>query len=210
MKKLEVLFIFVFIIPIIGVSQSVKSVNKPPKQEIEILTGNPKYFKKINSYFIKFDYSDLIIGEYDNEAAYIAYMREDAELRKKSADEWENKWFSDRKLVFEPKFLEIFHKYAGSKIKLNPEAKEQNFVLKLHTQFVEIGYIRNFKKSPTYINVLATFTEENSSNDPLVISMKYVLGNEVMNSYSTDFRRIEEAYAKCGKELAKYIKKVIY
>lgn len=210
MKKLDVLLIFVLLIPINGISQSVKSVVKVPKQEIEILTGSPKYFKNASSYFIQFDYSDLKIGGYEDEAAYVEYMREDAELRRKSADEWEKKWLSDRKSVFEPKFLEIFHKYAGTKIKLDPKAKERNFVLKLHTQFIEIGFNRNFQKSPTYINVLATLSDENSNEEPLVISMKYVIGNEVMSSYSADFRRIEEAYAKCGKELARYMRKVIY
>ncbi len=210
MKKLDVLVIFILLIPVIGISQSVKSVVKVPKQNIEILTGSPKYFKKAGSYFIQFDYSDLKIGGYENEEAYIAYMREDAELRRKSADEWEKKWFSDRKSVFEPKFLEVFHKYAAYKIKLDPKVKEHNFVLKLQTQFIEIGFNRNFQKSPTYINVLATLSDENSTEEPLVISMKYLIGNEVMSSYSADFRRIEEAYAKCGKELAKYMRKVIY
>jgi len=210
MKKLDVLLIFVLLIPINGISQSVKSVVTVPEREIEILTGSPKYFKKASSYFIQFDYSDLKIGGYENEEAYIAYMREDAELRRKSADEWEKKWFSDRKSVFEPKFLEVFHKYAAYKMKLDPKANEQNFVLKLQTQFIEIGFNRNFQKSPTYINVLATLSDENSTEEPLVISMKYLIGNEVMSSYSADFRRIEEAYAKCGKELAKYMRKVIY
>ena len=210
MKKYDVLLICALLIPIIGISQSVKSVVEVPKQEIEILSGSAKYFKKASCYFIQFDYSDLKIGGYENEAAYIAYMREDAELRRKSADEWEQKWFDDRKTVFEPKFLELYDKYAGSKIKLDQKTKEQKFVLKLHTQFIEIGFNRNFKESPTYINVIVTISDKNSTEEPLVISMKYVIGKEAMSSYSADFRRIEEAYAKCGKELARYMKKVIY
>ena len=210
MKKLDVLLVLVLIIPINGISQTVKSVVKVPKQEIEILNGNPRYFKKASSCFMQFDYSDLKIGGYENEAAYIEYMREDAELRRKSADEWEKKWLIDRKSVFEPKFLYVFDKYAGFKLKLDTTATEHNFVLKLHTEFIEIGFNRNFQKSPTYINVLATLSEENGTENPLVISMKYVIGNEVASSYSADFRRIEEAYGKCGKELAKYMRKVIY
>jgi hypothetical protein len=210
MKILKIFFLFALSIPINGLGQSVKSVVKVPKQEIQILSGSPEQFKKASVYLVQFNYSDLKIGGYENEAAYIKYMREDAELRRKSADEWEEKWFSDRKLFFEPKFLEVFHKYAGSKIKLDPKAREQNFELNLHTQFIEIGFNRNFQKSPTYINVLATLSKENDTEEPLVISMKNIIGNEVMSSYSADFRRIEEAYAKCGKELAKYLKKVIY
>lgn len=210
MRKPNVLLIFTLLIQINAICQSVKSVVEVPSQEIKILSGNSRYFKKAGSCLIQFDYSDLKIGGYTNEAEYIEHMREDAELRRKSADEWEEKWFSNRKYVFEPKFLELFHKYAGAKIKLDPEAREQPFVLKLHTQFIEIGFNRNFKKSPTYINILATLSEVNGTEEPLVVSMKYVIGSEVASSYSADFRRIEEAYAKCGKELAKYMRKVIY
>jgi len=152
----------------------------------------------------------LLIGGYESEEEYIAYMREDAELRRKSADDWENKWFNDRKTVFEPKFLELFSKHAGSKMIIDPNNKDQEYVLKLHTQFIEIGFNRNFKESPTYINVIATISDKDDTEKPLVISMKYIIGKEAMSSYSADFRRIEEAYAKCGKELAKYMRKVIY
>lgn len=209
MKNIEVILIFVVLIPINGFSQFVKSVVKAPKQEIEIIKGNPKLFKIAKSFHIQFDYSNMVVGGYENEAAYIAYMREDAELRKKSADDWEQKWFNDRKTVFEPKFLQVFHKYAGTKIELDPKAREQKFTLILHTQFIEIGFNRNFQKSPTYINIMATLSDENNKEEPLVISMKYLIGNEVMSSYSPDFKRIEEAFAKCGKELAKYLRKVI-
>lgn len=209
MKKLDVLLIFMLLIPVCGISQTTKSVVEVPKQEIEILNGNPKYFEKASSCFIQFDYSDLKIGGYENEAAYIEYMREDAELRKKSADEWEKQWFIDRKSTFEPKFLYVFDKYAGFKLKLDTIATEHNFVLNLHTQFIEIGWERNFQKSPTYINVLATLSEENGTEEPLIISMKYVIGTEAWNT-ATNIRRIEEAYGKCGKELAKVMRKVIY
>lgn len=210
MKKFVIFIMIVLFITMNGMGQSVKSVVDVPKQEIEVLSGNPEYYKKAGNYHILFDYSDLIIGGYKDEEAYIKYMREDAELRRKSADEWEEKWYSDRKNVFEPKFLELFHKYAGSKIKLDQEEKGQNFVLVLHTQFIEIGFNRNFQKSPTYINVLVTIAEKNGTGESLVIAVKYVIGDEVMSSYSSDFRRIEEAYAKCGKVLASYMRKAIY
>ena len=210
MKKYGLLIIYALFIPTIGISQSVKNVVEVPKQEIEIISGNPKYFNKVDSYYIQFDYTDLKIGGYENEEAYIAYMREDAELRRKSPDEWEQKWFNDRATVFEPKFLELFHKYAGAKIKLESKGSDQKFILQFHTQFIEIGFNRNFKESPTYINVIVTISDTTSKEEPLIISMKYVIGREVMSSYSANFRRIEEAYGKCGKELAKYMRKVIY
>lgn len=211
MKKLDVLLLmFMLLISIGGNSQSGKNVVKIPKQKIEVLSGNPKYYKEAKSYFIQFKYSNLEIGGYDDEEAYIAYMREDAELRRKNADEWEEKWFSDRKTVYEPIFLIGFDKYANNKVELDTKTSPNNFELELHTQFIEIGYNRNFKYSPTYLNAIVTIRESNGSKKPLIISMKYIVGKEAFNVYSSDYRRVEEAYAKCGKELAKYMRKVIY
>ncbi len=94
--------------------------------------------------------------------------------------------------------------------------KNQQYELNLHTQFLEIGFMINGKKSPTYINVIVTLNNPDSSEIPLIISMSNVTGKDfvfvtkVNSLYSADFSRIEEAYAKCGKELAKYMSKVIY
>lgn len=211
MNKLIFLFVIMINLPLSNFGQRVKSVTEIPKLKIEIQSGNPKYFKIAKNYHIQFEYSNLIVGGYADEQSYIDYMKEDAELRKKgSSDNWIRKWYSDRTDVFQPKFLELFNKYAGNKIILDTVFTYQQYVLKLHTQFIEIGFNRNFKKSPTYINVIVSISEVNGSGKPLIISMENVLGEEVFSSYSADFRRIEEAYAKCGKELAKYMRKVIY
>jgi hypothetical protein len=211
MKKFIFLLVVLVNISINNFGQSVKSVIKIPKLKIEILSGNPKYFKNDNSYHIQFDYSNLKVDEYSDEQTYIEYMKDDAEKRKKgSSDKWVEKWYSDRTNVFQPKFIELFNKFSGNKIKVDTVFKNQKYVLNLHTRFLAIGFNKNFTKSPTYINVIVTISELNSSEKPLIISMENIIGDEVFSSYSDDYRRIEESYAKCGKELAKYMCKVIY
>ena len=211
MNKVICLFIVMVILPLNGFCQSVKSVAKIPNQKIEILSGNPKYYKNAKSYHLQFDYSNLKVGEYADEQSYIDYMKDDAEKRKKnSSDAWEKKWYNDRKDIFQPKFIELFNQSSAYSIDIDTVFKNQKYVLHVDTRFIEIGFNRNFEKSPTYINVIVTIYELNNSQEPLTISMSYIQGNEVFNSYSPDFRRIEEAYAKCGKELKKFISKEIY
>lgn len=211
MNRLIFLLIFFVSIPLNNFGQMVKSVTEIPKQKIGILSGNPEYYKNAINYHIRFDYSNLKVGQYADEQSYIDYMKDDAEKRKEgSSDIWLRKWYSDRNLVYQPKFIELFNKFSGNKIKIDTVYKNQQFVLSLNTQFLEIGFNKNFTKSPTYINVIATIYEPNSSEKPLIISMENVVGDEVFSSYSDDYRRIEEAYAKCGKELAKYMLKEIY
>lgn len=211
MSKLICFFLVLVNIPLNNFGQMVKSVTKIPKLKIEILSGNPKYFRNAINYHVRFDYSDLKVGQYADEQSYIEYMKDDAEKRKEgSSGNWVKKWYSDRALVFQPKFMELFNKISGNKITIDTVYKNQKYVLSLNTKFIEIGFNKNFTKSPTYINVIATIYEPNSSEKPLIISMLNVVGDEVFSSYSDDYRRIEEAYAKCGKELAKYMLKEIY
>jgi hypothetical protein len=211
MNKFIFLFVVLVNLSLINFGQRVKSVTEIPKLKIEILSGNPKYFKNANSYHIQFDYSNLKVGKYADEQSYIEYMKDDAEKRAEgSSGNWVKKWYSDRTDVFQPKFIELFNKFSGNIIKIDTVYKNQKYVLSLHTQFLEIGFNKNFTKSPTYINVIVTIYEPNSSEKPLVISMENIIGDEVASSYSPDFRRIEEAYAKCGKELAKYMCREIY
>ena len=211
MNKLIYLLVVFVCISLNNYAQKVKSVTEIPKLKIEILSGNPEYFKNAINYHILFDYSNLKVGQYADEKSYIEYMKDDAEKRKEgSSENWVKKWYANRTEFFQPKFIELFNKFSGSKIKVDSVYKNQQYVLSLHTQFLEIGFNKNFTKSPTYINVIATIYEPNSSENPLIVSMENVIGDEVFSSYSDDYRRIEEAYAKCGKELAKYMLKEIY
>ena len=99
-------------------------------QEFELVSGNPKLFKLAGNLHLTFDYSDLYVGEYGNEEAYIEYMKDDAERRKKGSSEaWLIKWYEARIEFFQPKFIELFNKYSNSKkviIKNNSPASFTN------------------------------------------------------------------------------------
>ena len=181
-------------------------------QKIEIISGNPKMFKEAKSYYLTFNYSDLSVAKYGDEQAYIEYMKDDAEKRKKgSSEQWLEKWNGDRVNFYQPKFIELFDKnLSHRKAKADTQLTSQKHELNVHTTFIEPGFNKNGKRSPALIDVTVTISEINNPNQQLVISMKGVPGNEVMGSYYPDYLRIAEAYAKCGKELAKYMSRVIY
>ena len=188
------------------------SISSISAQEIEIISGNPKLFKEAKDYYLTFDYNDLKVGEYGDEEAYIVYMKDDAERRKKgSSESWLKKWNDDRVIYYQPKFVELFIKHIrNKKVKLDEHFSGQKYELNLHTLFIEPGFNKNAKRSPALIDVIVTISEINNPDKQLVISVTASPGNEIMGSYYPDCRRIAEAYAKCGKELAKYISKVVY
>jgi hypothetical protein len=181
-------------------------------QKFELVSGNPKLFKQAGNLHLTFEYSDLYVGEYGNEEAYIEYMKDDAERRKKGSSEtWLTKWYEARIEFFQPKFIELFNKYSNSKkVNINEELNNQLYELNIHTIFIEAGFNKNGKRAPALIDVIVTISEINKSENQLVISVKGAPGNEVINSYSPDYKRIAEAYAKLGKELAKYMSRVVY
>ncbi|MCB2207139.1 MAG: hypothetical protein KQH67_02475 [Bacteroidetes bacterium] len=181
-------------------------------QEFELVSGNPKLFKHARNLYLTFEYTDLHVGEYGDEEAYIKYMKDDAERRKKGSSEtWLTKWYEARIEFFQPKFVELFVKYSNSKkVNISEELNNQLYELNIHTVYIEAGFNKNGKRAPALIDVIVTISEINKTENQLVISAEGIPGNEVMNSYSPDYNRIAEAYAKLGKELAKYMSKVIY
>ncbi len=181
-------------------------------QKIKIISGNPKLFKQVKSYHLTFDYTDLKVGKYGDEQDYIEYMKDDAEKRKKgSSENWLKKWNDDRLNFYQPKFIDLFNKSLSLRnVKVDINLTNQKHELNLNSIFIEPGFNKNAKRSPALIDVIVTISEINNSNNQLVISMTGVPGKEIMGSYYPDYRRIAEAYAKCGKELAKYMSKVIY
>lgn len=181
-------------------------------QKFELVSGNPKLFKQAGNLHLTFEYSDLYVGEYGNEESYIEYMKDDAERRKKGSSEtWLTKWYEARIEFFQPKFIELFNKYSNSKkVNINEELNNQLYELNIHTIFIEAGFNKNGKRAPALIDVIVTISEINKPENQLVISVEGAPGNEVMNSYSPDYNRIAEAYAKLGKELAKYMSRVVY
>ncbi len=81
-------------------------------QEFELVSGSPKLFKQARDLYLTFDYSDLRVGEYGEEEAYIEYMKDDAEKRKEgSSEEWLRSWNDARIELFQPKFIELFDKH---------------------------------------------------------------------------------------------------
>jgi hypothetical protein len=181
-------------------------------QKIEIQSGNPKLFKTVKYYYLSFNYTDLQVGTYGPEQAYIDYMMDDAEKRKKgSSGEWLTQWNADRTTWYQPRFIELFSNYMGNQgVKIDTGRHGQTYELNVHTRFIEPGFNRNAKRAPALLNVIVTLSEIGNPENALVISMNDIPGNEILGSYLPDNRRIGEAYAKCGKELSQYLLKVIY
>lgn len=179
-------------------------------QKIVLKSGSFKEIKSEKFFNIQYDYSDMGVGKFDEEEDYI--KKKVADYNEKEAGrgaEWREAWISDRDSRFHPKFEELLNKYLDEKgVFVGEENKDAKYTMVLKTTFTEPGYNVYVSKKPAKINVILSIVESaNPENVVVSIISKNNPGRSMgMNDFDTG-ERIEEAYAKCGKELGKWIVK---
>ena len=178
-------------------------------QKIKLVKGDLSFLKGQSELNIEYDYSDMAVGKFDKEEDYVNKKKEDYNSKEAGrGDRWAEDWEADRGNSYEPKFQELFNKYiekAGIKVLHNPEAK---YTMNFHTTFTEPGFNVGVWRGNAYIDAEIEFYEtSNPENVLAVITVAKAAGKSFGgNDYDTEVR-ISESYAKCGKELAKFMRK---
>jgi hypothetical protein len=173
-------------------------------QQIRVTDGSIDVLKGQTGINIEFTYDNMSVGKFANEADYIAKKK--AEYNAKEAgrgDSWEKSWVSDRKMVFEPKFIDLFEKNADMTVKADAK-----YTIIFHTTTTEPGFNVYITRKNAEIDAIATIVETaNRSKVVAVLSVKNAPGRTFGgNDYATG-DRIAECYAVAGKRLGKFIKK---
>lgn len=173
-------------------------------QKLKITSGSLSPLKGENALNVEFTYNNMIVGKDLPEADYIKQKKED--YNKKEAgrgDTWEKAWVEDRANRFEPQFIELFQKHSERAV--NAEAK---YTLIFHTTRTEPGFNVGVMRVPARIDAEVTIVE--SANRDTVIARLTVANAPGQDAVGFDFDsgyRIQEAYAKSGKELGQLIVK---
>ncbi len=174
-------------------------------QRIKLVDGNLKFLKGVKDLNLEYTYNDMKVGKY-SEADYVAKKTE--EYNKKEAgrgDKWANMWVEDREKRFEPRFELLFNKYIA---KYDAVAEQSNndaeYTMILQTYFTEPGYYIGISSAPASVNCKAIFVKTSDPNTVLAkIDIKKSPGRAGAGWDTGE--RIKEAYAKAGKELAKFL-----
>ena len=172
-------------------------------QRFKVTEGDLSALKGERSYNIEFTYNDMSVGKFEHESEYIEKKK--AEYNSKEpgrGDSWAKSWISDRKMVFEPKFIDLFEKTSDMTVKATAK-----YTIIFHTTTTEPGYNIYISKKNAEIDAEATIVETaNRSKIIAVISVKNAPGRTFSgNDYATG-DRIAECYAVAGKKLSKFIK----
>jgi hypothetical protein len=176
-------------------------------QKMMVLEGSLMPLLDQKTITAEFTYDNMLIGKKgETEEAYVTEKKKS--LNEKEAgkgDTWSKAWIEDRKTRFEPQFVELFSKHAGIVI-ANSEPNTYTLVFK--TLRTEPGWNVGVMRASAYIDA-EVWIVETANKDKIIakVSIKNSPGRDGMGyDFDTGYR-IQEAYAKAGKELGQLIDK---
>ena len=175
-------------------------------QKVKLVEGSLKPLKDQKSIKTKFTYDNMIVGKDLTEEAYID--RKKKEYNEKEAgrgDKWEKAWYNDRENRFEPQFEELFEKYANL---IPTSSDEPTYMMIFHTTRTEPGWNVGVARVPARIDGEVIIVE--TANPDKVIARITVTKAPGRDAWGLDFDtglRLQEAYAKSGKEVGQLIAK---
>src|SRR5688572_19837366 len=175
-------------------------------QGVKVVEGDLKALKGQSSINLEFTYDNMVIGdEKTKEPDYVSKKKEEFNNREAGrGDKWEKSWKDDRKNRFEPKFIELFEKYSKMK-----NTKDSKYTLIFNTTRTEPGWVGvGIIRKNARIDGEAVIVE--TANRGNVIAKLAVINSPGYGGMGYDYDtglRIQEAYAKSGKELGRTVKK---
>lgn len=179
-------------------------------QKINVKSGGLDFLKNQKKLNIAYDYSNMGVGKFDKEEDYI--NKKVTELNEKEAgsgDKWKESWISDRKERFEPKFEELFNKTLEKNNLVGGDFSDAEYTLILKTTFTEPGFNVGVARKNAYTDLEAVFVKTGSTDPVAIVTIEKSPGRGGMGyDFDTGFR-IQESYAKAGKELGQYLAKKV-
>mgnify|MGYP001823055294 CR=1 FL=1 len=173
-------------------------------QKLKVESGKVDALEGITKLKIVYDYSDLGVGKFEVEDDYIAKKVADMnEDEAGTGDNWKESWFNDRPTRYEPKFEELFTKYAAF-IESGQEV-DADITMLVHTTFIEPGFNVGVARKSASINLEVSFLKGDSELFKVLLLNAPGSGG-VGFDFDTGWR-ISESYAKAGKSLGKYLTK---
>ncbi|MFW5793123.1 MAG: hypothetical protein ACOCWC_02475 [Bacteroidota bacterium] len=194
--KRTLLFVAVMLIASISFSQKIK-----------LTEGKLTPLKGEDIVEVQFTYDDMRVGKMTEEE-YVAQKMADADEKDGDGGErWHNAWTSDRDNRFEPKFIELFNKYAKkADIFIDDARDDTKYIMIVNTYFTEPGFNVGISSKPAFVSMTVTFVERDNPDTPIaVFDIIRARGSAAFDAG----HRIQEAYALAGKKFGKSIKKYL-
>lgn len=153
-------------------------------QEIMVISGNYKELKNIAEYNLVFDYSNIMVTDFENEEAYLQKtMLEKEQAKLGNAMVFREEWFGDRTYRYEPRYIKAFNEYFNKEeIKVAKNRPELPYTMKVHSTKIYPGYNNGFTRKSSELNVII-FIYETSNPENILFSAEIL---KAEGSYSGD------------------------
>lgn len=173
-------------------------------QKIKLEEGSLDFLKNEKSVEIAFTYDNVSVGS-KTEADYVNGKVKDYNAKESGkGDKWYENWINDRTERFQPKFKELYNLYISEKD--GPVISESaNYILSINTHFIEPGFNVGVVRKNASISARCAFIEKSTGRIVAVVS---ITNSSANNFWGTDFDsgyRIQESYAKAGRQFAKFL-----
>jgi hypothetical protein len=166
-------------------------------QRVKNIEGDASGLVGVKKMNIVFTYDDVTVGRY-TEQEYITKKTDD--YNKKEAgrgDKWKEAWEGDKKGRYEPNFIELLEKHTEIALGKYPSEK---YTMTINTTRIEPGFNIFVTRKNAEIDIDVTITQKGGG----IVAAYKMTGAPGRtfggNDYDTG-QRIEEAYAKAGKEM---------
>lgn len=173
-------------------------------QSIVLTSGSVDFIKdqKVIDFF--FTYDEMLVGKL-TEQEYVD--KKTTEYNKKEdgkGEQWKAAWYGDRKERFEPKFLELFDKYMNE-VGIAAGTEGAKYRIEINTDFTEPGWNVGVMRQNASVDLSCKVKDIETGEQVASIRIRNASAN---NFWGTDFTsgyRVQETYAKAGRELAKFL-----
>lgn len=154
-------------------------------QRITVLEGDLSAIKGETTISVEFTYDKMSVGKFENESEYIEKKK--AEYNTKEPGRGDS-WATDRKMLFEPKFIDLFEKETDMIVKAGAK-----YTMIFHTLTTEPGYNIYITRKNAEIDAEITIVETaNRSHVIAVVAVKNAPGRTFGgNDYATGDRIAE-------------------
>ncbi|MDR3245587.1 MAG: hypothetical protein LBT50_04070 [Prevotellaceae bacterium] len=174
-------------------------------QKISVTSGSVNFIKNQKVIQFAYTYENMTVGKM-SEPEYVE--KKVSEYNQKEAgrgDRWKKSWESDREQRFVPKFEELFDKHLEKYDIVSSESSEgAEYRIVVNTDFTEPGFNVGVARRNAAINLSCKVFNIATGEQVATITIRNSSAN---NFWGTDFDtgfRIQECYAKAGRELAKF------
>jgi len=175
-------------------------------QRGDVVEGSWKSLKSITEFDLEFDYSNVQIRDFDSEEAYVAETVKTKEIDKKGSGEaWKKRWYEDRELYFEPRFITLFNKQGYYKATKDNDAA--NYIMKVITTRHYNGWNAGLIRNPARIDATISIYKKGKTDPLFSATYENVRGTDASGYDFDSHKRVAESYAKLAKCFLKELKR---